>query len=320
MNPIQPNSPTISVVIPTHNRPELLLEAVNSIVQQTHSNWEAIIVDDASSPPAIAPDDPRIRIVRHDSVKGGAACKNTGTALARAKVIAFLDDDDLYTPDYLERALGIFDRNLDVDVIFMGVSWFGNAADYGQRSNDAAMQKVLTDAKGTTIEKGVIRFSDTLIDALLKSVPMGFQRPVVRSTALERIGPYRPDCLLWDCDWAISAALNAHTAHFEVGVYLQRADGQGYSSREDRRIEQMKSDIKTKERFLQDSLQGRYPRDLAPKFRHAASKAWFDLAWNYYQRQERGKAWDALWRSELRQFRLANLKLLPRLLWPGTIR
>lgn len=315
MNPIRPNTPAVSVVIPTHNRPELLAEAIGSLLQQTRPDWEAIIVDDASTPPAVPPHDTRIRVVRHDKGKGGAACKNTGSTLARAPVLAFLDDDDLYAPNYLERALGVLDRNPDLDVLFMGISWFGSGGIYGQRNYETAMEKVLAVAQGVMLEDGVISFDEGLLDALLKSVPMGFQRPVVRRTALKRIGLYQPNCLLWDCDWAINAALNARTAHITDGLYLQRAEGQGYSSREDRRIEQMESAIEIKERLLHNIRLERRSRDLAPKFRHAASNAWFDLAWHYYQRQERRKALQALWRSELRQFSLAHLRLLPRLLW-----
>ena len=82
------NPPAVSVVLPTHNRSELLLEAIDSLLKQTRSDWEAIVVDDASTPPAVVPDDPRIRIARHESGKGGAACKNIGIAHARAPVLA----------------------------------------------------------------------------------------------------------------------------------------------------------------------------------------------------------------------------------------
>jgi glycosyltransferase involved in cell wall biosynthesis len=303
-------TPAVSVVLPTHNRPELLLEALGSLLQQTCQDWELIVVDDASTPPAVVPDDQRIRIVRHDIGKGGAACKNTGIVLARAPLIAFLDDDDLYAPTYLERALSVIDRNPILDVIFMGISCFGSARGNCQQNYIDAMAKTLSEAKGTAIENGVISFDDVLLDALLKSVPLGFQRPVIRRTALETIGLYRPDCLLWDCEWALMAALHKRTAHVTDGLYLQRAEGQGYFSRDERRIEQIKSSIEIKQRFLSDTLLGRHPRHLAAKFRRSASKGWFDLAWHYYQRQERRKAFGALWHSELMQFSIGNLWLL----------
>ncbi|BAN36773.1 family 2 glycosyl transferase [Sulfuricella denitrificans skB26] len=310
--------PRVSVIIPTHNRPVLLAEALTSLLAQTFTDWEALIVDDASTTPVtIDEGDKRIRVLRHSSSQGGAAAKNAGIKDASAEILAFLDDDDLYAPQYLERALGILDRNPNLDVVFMGVSWFGTAGSWGQRNYDEAMAKTLALAQGKALEEGVITFGDRLLDALLKSVPMAFQRPVVRKRALERIGPYRPDCLLWDCDWAISAALNASTAFLPDGLYLQRAEGQGYSSRGNRRLEHLASSIEIKDRFLQNAHHGLYPQRLIPQFRKAAAMAWFDLAWHHYQQNNRRRAFGALWASELRQFSLPHLKLLVRLMLPN---
>lgn len=309
--------PRVSVVIPTHNRPVLLAEALASVRSQTFGDWEAIVVDDASNPPVTVDEsETRIRVVRHPSSLGGAASKNTGVDNATAEILAFLDDDDLYGREYLERALDILDRNPDLDVVFMGVTWFGAASQWGQRNYAEAMAKTLGEAQGKIVEAGVLAFDDNLLDALLKSVPMAFQRPVVRKQALERIGLYRPDCLLWDCDWAISAALNARTALLQDGLYRQRAEGQGYSSRGDRRFEHLASGIEIKDRFLADTRRGRYPRHLIPKFRKAAARAWFDLAWHHYQQHDRRRAIGALWSSLLRQFSLSHLKLLVRLVLP----
>lgn len=307
----------VSIILPTHNRPVLLAEALASIQAQSFSDWEALIIDDASQPPvAICLEDPRIHLLRHPVSQGGAASKNTGIDGAKGEILAFLDDDDLYAPSYIERAVGVLDRNPQLDLVFMGVSWFGSAGAGGQSNYDNAMHKMLPEAQGTEIEPGVLQFNEPLLDALLKSVPMAFQRPVVRRAALSRIGKYRPDCLLWDCDWAISAALNARSALVLNGLYLQRAEGQGYSSRGDRKLEHLDSGIEIKDRFLQDSLHGQHPQ-YAEKFRDAAAQAWFDLAWHHYQQKERVKALAALVQSERRKFNLRNLKLLARLILPG---
>lgn len=310
--------PRVSVILPTHNRPVLLAEALTSLRTQTFTDWEVLIVDDASATPVtINEEDKRIHVLRHSSSQGGAAAKNTGIKNASAEILTFLDDDDLYASLYLERALGILDRNPNLDVVFMGVSWFGAAGVWGQRNYDEAMAKVLSIAQGKTLENGVIAFGESLLCALLKSVPMAFQRPVVRKRALERIGQYRTDCLLWDCDWAISATLNASTALLLDGLYLQRAEGQGYSSRGNRRLEHLVSNAKIKDRFLQDTRHGLYPPHLIYQFREAAAKAWFDLAWHHYQQNNRHRAFGALWSSELRQFSLPHLKLLARLMLPN---
>lgn len=309
--------PSISIILPTHNRPELLAEALASIREQTVADWEVIIVDDASTPPVpLEQHDSRIRVVRHPVSRGGAAAKNTGIHEASADILAFLDDDDLYAPGYIENALGLLNRHPELDVVFMGVTWFGSAGANGQRNYDLAMKKTLQEAHGDPVEDGVITFGAALLDALLKSVPMAFQRPVVRKSALQRIGVYRPECLLWDCDWAISAALNAHTALITEGLYRQRVEGQGYSSRGDRKLEHLHSGIEIKERFLSDSSAGRFPQ-FTEKFRNAAAQAWFDLAWHHYQHGNRGQSLAALYRSQRKEFRVSKLKLLARLALPG---
>ncbi len=281
------------------------------------TDWEAIVVDDASSPP-VALDEAykNIRIFRHSNSQGGAAAKNSGIKEASGEIIAFLDDDDLYDPTYLEKAVYVLDNNPEMEVIFMGVAWFGSGEEWGQRNYDEAMLKMLAEASGKIIDDaGTILFGEKLVNALLKSVPMAFQRPVVRKSALARIGIYRDDCLLWDCDWAISAALNVKCGLLQEGLYRQRAEGQGYSSRRDRRQEHLDSGIEIKERFLRNAQSGLYPDHLIPILTNAAAKAWFDLAWHHYSQRNRCKAVNALWFSERRQFNMPNLKLLVRLLF-----
>lgn len=311
--------PRVSVVIPAYNRPALLAEAVASVRAQTLTDWELVIVDDASVPAlALDVEDDRIRFIRNPASQGGAASKSIGIKAARAEILAFLDDDDLYAPTYLERAVATLDRNPGLDVIFMGVTWFGSASEWGRANYESAMAKTLAEARWTPAdEQGLVSFPELgLLDALLKSVPMAFQRPVVRRVAFQRIGMYRPGCALWDCDWAISAALNAKAALLQEGLYLQRADGQGYSSRGDRRLEHLVTNIEIKERFLKEIRNGTYPRELSVKFRSAAAKAWFDLAWHHYQGHHTREAISALWASQMRQLNLKHLRLLVRLALP----
>lgn len=305
--------PRVSIVLPTHNRPGLLREALDSLRRQTFPNWEALIVDDASSPAVtLDQEDPRIRILRHDSAQGGAAAKNTGIQHAQGDILAFLDDDDCYAPRYLERALDMLDRHPEIDVLFMGVTWFGSNGEWGQTNYDQAMEKFQAEAGGQ-VSGSLTVFDEAVLFALLKSVPMALQRPVVRKTALTRIGAYRPDCLLWDCDWAIEAALNSRTALLAEGLYRQRSDGQGYSSKRDRTVEHLQSGIAIKDRLWQQSRAGRHPqyRDI---FRRSAATGWFNLAWHYYQQGDRSPAMSALLHSARRHRRLAQLKLLARLI------
>ncbi len=306
--------PRLSVILPTHNRPVLLAEALASLHAQTYADWAAWVVDDASDPAVSAVwDDARIQTLRHDRAEGGAAAKNSGIRAAQSEILAFLDDDDCYAPTYLARALDVLDRHPELDVVFMGVSWFGSKGAWGQANYDQAMASFLAQANGEVQADGLICFGDALLPALLKSVPMAFQRPVVRKAALDRIGLYRPDCLLWDCDWAIQAALHARVALIPEGLYRQRAEGQGYSSQRDRTIEHLQSGIDIKARLLKHNQTGHSPQRRA-LFRRAAADAWFDLAWHQYQQGRSHLAWRPLVRSAGLHTGLRHAKFLARLL------
>lgn len=94
--------PLFSVVVTTFNRPEMLVQAVNSVLSQTIQNLECIVVDDAGTHPLDhLPSDPRVRLIRRDYNGGSSAARNTGLRLARGRYVTFLDDDDLYTNDRL---------------------------------------------------------------------------------------------------------------------------------------------------------------------------------------------------------------------------
>ena len=94
-----------SVVVPTFGRPALLAEAVASVLAQSVSDLECIVVDDAGEPPAILDtDDVRVRVIRHERNRGLSAARNTGIAAARGAAVAFLDDDDLLATDRLAIA------------------------------------------------------------------------------------------------------------------------------------------------------------------------------------------------------------------------
>jgi glycosyltransferase involved in cell wall biosynthesis len=98
-------SPLFSVIVPTYGRPRFLAEAVASVMAQTVEDFECIVVDDASPDPPSVPDDPRVRVVRRERNDGPAAARNTGLDYACGRFVAFLDDDDLYTPDRLALAV-----------------------------------------------------------------------------------------------------------------------------------------------------------------------------------------------------------------------
>ncbi|MEY2460316.1 MAG: hypothetical protein QOG30_2146, partial [Acidimicrobiaceae bacterium] len=97
--------PQFSVIIPTHDRPDLLRAAVRSVCAQLVTDIEIIVVDDASTEPVAPFDDHRVRVIRLPVQKGPAGSRNAGLDVARGRFVAFLDDDDLWVPERLDLAL-----------------------------------------------------------------------------------------------------------------------------------------------------------------------------------------------------------------------
>lgn len=103
--------PGVSVVIPTYNRAGVVTRAIQSVLAQSYQAFEIIVVDDGSTdgtPMAVAAiQDPRIRYIRHDRNQGGGSARNAGIAAARGEYVAFLDSDDEWMPDKLERQVRV---------------------------------------------------------------------------------------------------------------------------------------------------------------------------------------------------------------------
>jgi glycosyltransferase involved in cell wall biosynthesis len=97
----------VSVVIPTYNAPRFLIEAVKSVLAQTYTDYELIIIDDGSGPEtreALEPYMDRIRYIRQENT-GIAGARNCGIKEAHGKYVAFLDHDDLWLPEKLEKQM-----------------------------------------------------------------------------------------------------------------------------------------------------------------------------------------------------------------------
>jgi glycosyltransferase involved in cell wall biosynthesis len=101
--------PLISVVIPTLDRPKLLLRAIGSVLRQTHREMEVIVVADRPDPETIdavrSMEDPRLRLILNPHPSTAAGARNFGADQATGEWIAFLDDDDEWLPNKLERQL-----------------------------------------------------------------------------------------------------------------------------------------------------------------------------------------------------------------------
>ncbi|HYH93917.1 MAG TPA: glycosyltransferase family 2 protein [Candidatus Saccharimonadales bacterium] len=104
-----PESPLVSAVIPTHGRPELVVRAIDSALDQTLDDLEVIVVVDGPDPmtEAVLAErrDDRLRVVVNPESVGASGARNVGAAEARGRWVAFLDDDDTWLPTKLARQL-----------------------------------------------------------------------------------------------------------------------------------------------------------------------------------------------------------------------
>ena len=110
-------SPRFSVVIPTYNREDSILDTLNSCFAQRFDDYEIVVVDDGSSDATLDTlnklDDPRLVIVSQENA-GPAAARNRGVQHARGQYIAFLDSDDQWYPDFLESVNRLIEQEGEV--------------------------------------------------------------------------------------------------------------------------------------------------------------------------------------------------------------
>ena len=118
--------PKISIITPAYNCEKYLPDAVKSVLSQTFTDWELLIIDDCSKDNTyrymkkLAEKDKRIRIFQNKVNSGSAATRNYGVRLARGEWIAFLDGDDLWREDKLEKQLAVIERNPEAEFLFTG--------------------------------------------------------------------------------------------------------------------------------------------------------------------------------------------------------
>jgi glycosyltransferase involved in cell wall biosynthesis len=105
------DTPLVSVITPLYNAAKFITQTITSVQNQTYTNWEHLIVDDASSDDsikiveALSEKDTRIKLIKTSKNQGAAVCRNIATEKASGKFIAFLDSDDLWHPEKLEKQI-----------------------------------------------------------------------------------------------------------------------------------------------------------------------------------------------------------------------
>ena len=149
--PVGPKrTPALSVLMPVHNGARFLREAVDSILAQTMSDFEFIVIDDGSidETPAILASyrDTRIRVIRQDN-QGLASALNSGLELARTDLVARMDADDVSAPPRLERQYQTMTQHVDISVLGTGFEYLTERGNKSSKYHDGLLHR-------STIQRG----------------------------------------------------------------------------------------------------------------------------------------------------------------------
>ena len=193
--PTESGAPRVSVIIPTYNRADLVGRAIDSALTQSRSATQILIIDDGSTDDtasAVAEFGPQVTYIRREN-GGGAAARNSGVAHATAPWIAFLDSDDWWCGDHLERLAQAV------------VQTDGTAAVYFRDTLlDAKRENArLWDVAGFRPDHDVDLASDARDWLMMPTQPMMLQSSLIRTSAYRRSGGLDPslrrrhDTALW---------------------------------------------------------------------------------------------------------------------------
>lgn len=116
-------TPRVSIIIPAYNRADMILTALKSVLAQTYTDWEAIVVDDGSSDNTrdvvAGVKDARVRYIYQEN-KGLPGARNTGIRASSGEYVAFLDSDDAFLPEKLALQVPVLDANPDLCLVAGG--------------------------------------------------------------------------------------------------------------------------------------------------------------------------------------------------------
>ena len=206
------HSPKVSICVPTYNRADILPYAVNSVLNQTFTDFELLICDDASpdnTAEIVAQwDDPRIRYIRHPQNIKRSRNMRSGYEAAKGEYFVKFDDDDALTPTFLEKTVLVLEANSKVDFVCTD-HWIINAKDHRDEEATAA----------NSAKWGKDRIAEGVVDDLLvetfvhQSLQVGSS--LFRKSSLEAVDFMRFEADgCEDFDLLVRCAIAHQTAYF----------------------------------------------------------------------------------------------------------
>ncbi|MBL7952460.1 MAG: glycosyltransferase family 2 protein [Flavobacteriales bacterium] len=199
-------APRVTVIVPTHNYAAFIGDALRSVLAQTFTDWECIVVDDASTDgtAAIAREfvraDERFNYIRLERNSGVSAARNRAFAEARGEFIQMLDADDVIAPGKLEAQVTWMDGHQDIDVLYGDYFAFRGIADFASRGAYRPDEQV--DGSG-----------DAIVARLLRSNIFRLNTVLLRKRSLNDVGGFREGFRYVE-DWDFWLRLAAKGASF----------------------------------------------------------------------------------------------------------
>lgn len=155
--------PKVSVIIPTYNAMPYLPETVDSVLQQTFTDFELIIIDDGSSDQTVQwlseLADPRVRLICQEN-QGVTVARNLGIAEAKGEYIAFLDHDDLWNLTKLEKQVSCLDNNPSVGLVH---TWMVLVDEHGKSTGRVMISNAEGDVWKQLLEQNSIASSSVMV-------------------------------------------------------------------------------------------------------------------------------------------------------------
>jgi glycosyltransferase involved in cell wall biosynthesis len=180
----------VSVVVPTFNRAYIIRDALASALEQSYTDFEILVVDDGSSDNTreIVEElkSQKIRYIRHDRNRGCSAAYNTGIAAATGQLVAFLDSDDVWKSDYLEKLVRFLVRHPEADVVFCDIEIHGDSTSVP--STSALMKSFSRLLQANPGANEYIFTARQMYVCLLEEVPIKPSAVVVKREMFEKAG------------------------------------------------------------------------------------------------------------------------------------
>lgn len=335
--------PLVSVIIPSHNRPHLLRESIESVVRQSYPHWEIVVVDDGSQPPVNENSlrselGAEIRVLRNERPLGLVRVRYQGAREARGEIVVHLDDDDLLAPETLEKGVALLGKDPSLDLIFLGVRGFGRKASYFNKVQSRGVDNVIKRAKGYEVAPGEMHFGEDLLSALLNGVPSTFQHYMMPKLVWDfvsalRLRAYCSDPQvkdvgealrhqvepLKDGEWALYATSVCKTVLLNQPLYLARCDGQGEFSISSQRERQLEASINIKRHLYCASCEMDELKKWQNHVLKNLSETYFIAAYYYFYNGNRWTSWSALTKAMKVKPCFRYVRFFARTLFPKKI-